>query len=327
MKSNHGHLPSRLWGGAGGGRQARGAWKYLCRDPHQGLPRQPPHKGEAGRLSAGQNMQRSFRAHGARVRIAFVAVLTILAVTPAFAAELTDTPAPADHIRGLVVPLYHARLSSRLQATIMRIGPETGEAFKAGDVLVQFDCTAFEADREKARAEAQAAAASLAVKRELSNSGNASKLQAVLAEAELKKSRAAVDMADKQVADCEIKAPYDGRVVERVANAHETVGYRDPLIDIVGVDALELRVFVPSRALRSIDNGSGLELTVDETGERLPAQVIALGARIDNVSQLIELRAKFLGDTRRLISGMSGNVRFLTGLAVAGPATTGSIAP
>lgn len=238
---------------------------------------------------------------------------------PAWAGDgvAIEAPAVADHIRGLVVPLHHARLSSRLQATIDRIGPETGEAFKAGDVLVEFDCASFEAERERARAEAAGAVASLAVKRELASSGNSSRLQAVLAETDVKKTRAAVDIAGKQVEGCRIAAPYDGRVVERLANAHETVGFRDPLIEIVADKALELRVYVPSRALRTIDKGSPLELTVDETGERMPARVIALGARIDNVSQLIEIRAEFSGDAARLLPGMSGNVTFLTGLASA----------
>ena len=231
---------------------------------------------------------------------------------PALAGE-----AAADHIRGLVVPLHHARLSSRLQATIDRIGPETGEAFKAGDILVEFDCAAFQAERERARAEAEGAVATLAVKKELASSGNSSRLQAVLAEADVKKTRAAVDVANKQVEGCRIAAPYDGRVVERLANAHETVGFRDPLIEIVADRELELRVYVPSRALRSIGKGSPLELDVDETGERMPARVIALGARIDNVSQLIEIRAGFSGGTERLLPGMSGNVSFLTGLASA----------
>ena len=246
-------------------------------------------------------------------------ILAAMLGSPARADDITAAVPAADHIRGLVVPLHHARLSSGLQANIVRIGPETGESFKAGDVLVRFDCIAFEADREKARAEVDAARASLAVKRELASSGNASKLQAVLAEAELKKASAAVDIASKQVANCQINAPYDGRVVERIANAHETAGYRDPLMEIVGVDALELRVFVPSRILRDVGQGSALEFTADETGERLRAEVIVLGARIDNVSQLIELRAKFLTGTLRLIPGMSGNVRFLTGLAAAEP--------
>ena len=103
-----------------------------------------------------------------------------------------------------------------------------------------------------------------------------------------------------------------------MANAHETVGFRDPLMDIVANKALELRVFVASKTLRSIDKGSALELTVDETGERLPARVIALGAQIDNVSQLIEIRAEFTGATDRLVPGMSGNVEFLKGLAASG---------
>jgi len=254
---------------------------------------------------------RSQGAYGLTV----LAFLAAASPVPAVAAD--DTPAAAEHIRGLVVPLEHARLSSRLQATIERIGPETGEAFKAGDVLVQFDCTVFEADRDKARAEVEGVAASLAVKRELAVGGNASKLQAVLAESELKKAQATLGIAQKQTTDCQIKAPYDGRVVERIANAHETVGYRDALIEIVAVDALELRVFVPSRTLRTAESGAKLEIAVDETGERLQAEVIAVGARIDNVSQLIELRARFIGEARRLIPGMSGTVRFLTGLAAA----------
>jgi len=251
------------------------------------------------------------------------AVLGLMAPAGAEDVVATDTssPAAADHIRGLVVPLHHARLSSRLQATIDRIGPENGEAFKAGDVLVQFDCTSFEAERERVRAETEAAEATLAVKRELADSGNASRLQAVLAEAELKRTRAAVAVADTQVANCRILAPYDGRVIERVANAHETVSFRDPLLDIVADRALELRVYVPSRTLRSMSAGAALELTVDETGERLRARVIAVGARIDNVSQLIEIRAEFTGDATRLVPGMSGNVRFLEGLAAAGSGT------
>ena len=252
-----------------------------------------------------------------------LALLLALVVGPGRLAAAEDAvptgaPAPAaDHIRGLIVPLHRARLSSRLQATIAAIGPETGEAFKAGDVLVQFDCGSFEAERERVQAEAEAAEASLGVKRELASSGNTSKLQAVLAEADLKKTKAAVHVADKQVADCQIKAPFDGRVIERIANAHETVGFRDPLIDIVADKALELRVFVPSRTLRSISKGSALELSVDETGERMPARVIALGARIDNVSQLIEIRAELTGDTDRLVPGMSGNVTFPASLAAA----------
>ncbi len=239
-------------------------------------------------------------------------VVAMLGAAPS--ARSQDVVDPS-HIRGLVVPLRHARLSSRLQATIDQIGPETGEAFKAGDTLVRFDCTAYRGELERVAAEAEAATASVAVRRELASKGATSKLQVQLAEAELKRTNAQVNVAAKQVADCEIVAPYDGRVVERIANAHETVGARDPLLEIVSDRDVELRAFVPSYQLRSIGIGTPLQVTVDETGDVLAARVIAVGARIDNVAQLIEIRAGFAADTGRLIPGMSGTVRLLTSVA------------
>ena len=245
------------------------------------------------------------------------ATLVLLSASVIAHAEEPDQPqlTPQMRIRGLVVPLKHARLSSRLQATIDQIGPETGEAFKAGQVLVRFDCAAYRAELDRVGAESDAAIVSLAVRRELNSKGATSRLQVQLAEAELRKTKAQVAVAAKQVTDCDIVAPFDGRVVERIANAHETVGARDPLIEIVSDHELELRAFVPSQALRSIGAGTLVQLTVDETGELVEARVIAIGARIDNVSQLIEMRAAFTGDVSKLIPGMSGTVRLLTTMA------------
>lgn len=226
-----------------------------------------------------------------------------------------DGAPPPVRIRGLVVPLKHARLSSRLSATIDAIGPETGEAFKAGDALVRFDCAAYRAEFDRVGAEADAANASLAVKRELASKGATSRLQVELAAADLRKTKAQVEVAAKQVADCIISAPFDGRVIERIANAHETVGARDPLIEIVSDHDLELRAFMPSQELRAIAPGTPVQFTVDETGEVIDARVIVIGARIDNVSQLIEMRAAFSGHAEKLIPGMSGTVRLLTAMA------------
>ena len=154
-----------------------------------------------------ETMTARLRPKGLFCTAAGIAALAMLTHgTPAHAADDSGSSA---HIRGLVVPLQHARLSSRLQATIDRIGPENGEAFKAGDALVEFDCTSYTGERARVAAEAEAAAASLAVKRELANSGAASRLQVQLAAAELKRTQAQVNVADKQVADCVIRAPLE----------------------------------------------------------------------------------------------------------------------
>jgi RND family efflux transporter MFP subunit len=210
--------------------------------------------------------------------------------------------------RGLVVPLDQATISSRLEATIRSIGPENGAAFVAGETLVAFDCERFEAELLRAKVEAEAALDTASVKEELARAGSASKLQAILAAAEVKRADAAALVAEKQVKQCNIKAPYAGRVVNRLANAHETVRFGDPLIEIVGEGRLEIRIFVPSAWLRRLAVGRHFIFDVDETGERFDTEIIALGAAIDNVSQLVEVRAKLARGGVSLLAGMSGRV-------------------
>lgn len=240
-----------------------------------------------------------------------------VAPRPVFAADaLTAAPTASPYqvsngpVRGLIVPLRRATLSSRLQASILAIGPESGESFAAGDVLVRFDCETYEAEAARADAQVEAARADAAVKRQLSHSGSASRLQAVLADAQVKRAEAEAVIARRQVDACTVRAPYAGRVIKRIANAFETVGFRDPLMEIVGDEALEIRVFVPSSWIAALAPGQPFQFDVDETGERLDARVVALGAVIDNVSGLIELRGRPVARARPLAGGMSGTARF-----------------
>ena len=258
------------------------------------------------------------------VLMAFCSFRTSLAAQAAETPSLINLPADITGIidgvhggavRGLVVPVDHATIASRLQATILEIGPGNGESFKAGDRLVAFDCGTFDAGLERAQADADAASQNQAIKQELARAGSASRLQATLAAAELKRAVADVHIAERQVAECEIRAPYDGKVVRRIANAHETTGYRDPLLEIIGDRNLEIKVYVPSRWIAALKPGTPFQFAVDETRKVVSAEVITVGASIDNVSQLVEVRAKVLAppselSAGQLSAGMSGNATF-----------------
>ena len=213
-------------------------------------------------------------------------------------------------IRGLVVPRHHATISSRLQATIRHIGPDNGEAFKKGDRLVTFDCAIHKAELMRADAQLSAAKDAYHVKSELARNGTISKLQPVLARAELKKAEADRVLSNEHVTHCDIKAPYDGRIVKRIANAHETMNIGDPLLEIVNDHEVELQLFVPSKWLKYLAIGNTFKFRVDETQATLDAKIIAVGAWIDNVSQLIEIRAICPNKKDVLIAGMSGQAEF-----------------
>ena len=124
--------------------------------------------------------------------------------------------------------------------------------------------------------------------------------------AELKLQQVVVDR-------CTIKAPFDGRVVKKLVNVHQSVAAGTELIEIVGQTDLRLRAIIPSLWLAWLQPGSPFDMRVDETQQRYAGTVETIGAAVDPGSQTIAIYGLLSGDTARLIPGMSGSVTFVAG--------------
>jgi multidrug efflux pump subunit AcrA (membrane-fusion protein) len=107
-----------------------------------------------------------------------------------------------------------------------------------------------------------------------------------------------------------VTAPYDGKVVERVVNRHESVGQDQELMSVIAMGAPKVRLVVPSDWIAWLARGARFELRVDETGAAHTAIVEAIGARIDPVSQTVQVFARFAQAAPGLVPGMSGTARF-----------------
>ena len=215
------------------------------------------------------------------------------------AAPSAPTPVPtpaatalplASQVRGVVRAGAEATLTARLATRIVALPLQEGESFRRGAVLVQFDC-------ERQQAELRAAQAALQVQRR--------NLEAQL---ELDKHGATGRTAlQTQLRDCSISAPFSGRVVERLARAHEGVAVSQPLLRIQDTGALELDLIVPSTWLAWLQPGVPFRFRIDETQATLDARVHRLGASVDPVSRTVKIVARFAGNAERVLPGMSGS--------------------
>lgn len=213
-------------------------------------------------------------------------------------------------IQIVLVPRFESTLSSQINAKINNIAFKEGDSFKKGDVLIQFECDVNKANREKAQAEYKAAEKTLRINQRLDKLSSVSKLELGKAEAEFDKAKAELKRIDAIVRFCDIKAPFDGRIAEVFVNNHETVSQGKELIKILDDTSLEIEMFVPSSWLLWLKKGSQFKVKIDETGREYPAKVVALGARIDSVSQSLKIVARLDGDFPELIAGMGGQARF-----------------
>jgi membrane fusion protein, multidrug efflux system len=244
-----------------------------------------------------------------------LATVVLAPLPEATAQSVQDTRSAAtaesgNGIRALVVPRREARLSSQITARIVSIGPEPGTAFAKGKILVTFDCRSYRAEHRKARAELLAASKKYENRKELSKLQSGSLLELDLARAEELRVRAALDSVEATLSGCKIRAPYHGRVVSRLANAHESVTPGTALIEILDERDLDARIIAPSRWLRWLKTGQALKVRIEELDRTFPARVRTIGSRVDPVSQPIEITAGIVGDIKALKPGMSGIALF-----------------
>lgn len=213
-------------------------------------------------------------------------------------------------IRGLVKPKSEAKLSSEIAARITALPFKEGQRFGAGDVLIRFDCSRYNAELASAQAELNARSKTHENNRELSRLNAIGKLEVEVSKAEADKAAADASVARANAGRCIIKAPYPGRIVQMNVHEHEAVAPEQELMSILDDRDLEIEIIVPSKWLPWLKLGTPFTFHVDETENDYQAKVSELGARVDPVSQTIRVDGVFETAAHDVLAGMSGTARF-----------------
>ncbi len=256
---------------------------------------------------------------GVGSRAAATAIAILWAITPfptAVAQPVAQPPADAAmrartsdmEVRLLVVAEQESTMSAPAAARVSAVEARLGDAVTPDRVLVRFECAEAVARREVALAEAQAARLQHEAKLRLQGLQSAAEIEVSLAAAAVDRAQAQVRMADAQIAQCSVRAPFEGRVARIHVKAGQSVTAGAPIIDVVGSGALKARVNAPSRWLAWLRQGERLEAIIEETGRRHAMRVARIAGRVDAVSQTIEIEATFDGSGGDLLPGMSGRV-------------------
>lgn len=253
-----------------------------------------------------------------RQRSSAMALITALLISaPALAADrpVATTPAPAkagierQETRAQLLPRRFTTIAAEIGAKISRLPIPEGGAFKAGQLLVSFDCSVPNAMLQKARAELSAAQQTHASNKRLYELNSLGKLELDVSASNVSKASAEVGAQQAVLAKCSISAPFAGRIAEQKAREQQFVQPGQALLDILDDSVLELEFLVPSGWLAWLKVGTSFQVDIDETRKSYPAKFIRIGARIDPVSQSVKVAAAIDGIFPELIAGMSGRVQ------------------
>ncbi len=169
--------------------------------------------------------------------------------------------------QGVVRPQNEVTMTAQVSGRIVRIHPEfeDGAFFKKDDVLLELDEVDFEvavisAEAAVARAKTVYAQEQTRAKQarlnweDLGYDEEPNELvlrlpQVREAEANVRSSQAQLERAKRDLARCKVRAPYDGRVRQRVVGVGQTIGGSTPLGTVFGIEFAEIRLPIAGREM------------------------------------------------------------------------------
>jgi RND family efflux transporter MFP subunit len=230
--------------------------------------------------------------------------LVLLCLSPAAAQD--NSPS----VRGIVKAVNEASISTELGYRITELPFREGQSFKKGDTLAAFDCEGLKSEMRAAQARQAAEQLTYENNARLAKLNAVGRFEVQLSKAKSDQAAAEVETFRIKLDQCTIKAPFDGRIAARAANIAELTDPTKPLMQIVSDESLEIEMLLPANWLRWLKTGEKFSMTVEENDLSLTAEVAQIAPIVDPVSQTIKVIGRFAGDSKGVLPGMSGPVRF-----------------
>ncbi len=204
-----------------------------------------------------------------------------------------------------------AMISAPMSGQLIEFPANDGDSIKEGQVVARFNCAQQEATQGRAKAELVKRQDILNTQKSLRALNAYSKADFVTAANDVEVAKADLALTQTAVDNCEVKAPFAGRVANVPVRNYQFVQVGAPLLDLVNDQDLELEFIVPSIWLTWLKIGTDARVQVTETGLNYDSRITRISGKVDAASQTIKIYGHIGGgDLSTLLPGMSGVAHF-----------------
>ena len=230
-------------------------------------------------------------------------------------------------ISGSLAPEREAAIRAELGGQVLQVAVEAGQRVSRGQLLVRIDdagvrdtylsarsgvtaarSAAELAERELQRMKTLAEAGAIAEREvERARSANAS------AQSQLSDATARLTLAQQQLDNARITAPFSGVVSERPANVGDVVAPGAPLVTIVDPSSMRLEASVPAEELASVRIGAPVSFSVTGYGDRsFTGKVTRVNPTADPATRQVRILVSIPNAGNTLVGGLFAEGRVST---------------
>jgi len=184
-------------------------------------------------------------------------------------------------IPGIIRPAERATIAAHITGTIDLLPLTLGQTVKHGDLLAHLNAPELAARLARARALLARAEREEARDRDLASSGADTEDTARAAEETLLAARAAATEAEAMLAYTEIRAPYDGRIAQKLTYPGDLATPGSPLLQLERASGLQVESAVPASLAPAIKIGADFVLQISGVATPTIGRVSELAAAAD----------------------------------------------
>lgn len=211
----------------------------------------------------------------------------------------------ADNYVGVIEEENSAALSFPVAGTLSRVCVDEGDRVRKGDLLAELDPTSARQTFDAARAALEQASDASERLQQLYDAKSLPEIKWIEAQTRLQQARSAFAIAEKNLADCRLYAPFAGVVGQRRMSVGETALPGVPALTLLETAAVKVRFSVPEQEIAALTADSRIRVVVPALGETpFVAGRPEKGAVANPAAHTYDVRASLENRDQRLLPGM-----------------------
>jgi membrane fusion protein (multidrug efflux system) len=213
------------------------------------------------------------------------------------------------HAVGSLMAVQGVTVCNELSGTVQKIGFESGDQVKQGDLLVQLDISTDTAQLRGLQAQADLARLNLDRALDLRHSGTNTQADLDAAQAQFQQTQAAVDTQRTVIAKKNIVAPFAGRLGLRQVNLGQFLAVGTQIVTLQAVDPIYANFALPQQETVDLTAGQKVQVRIDAYPDDVfEGAINALNAKVDEASRNLQVQATLANAGGKLKPGMFGTV-------------------
>jgi RND family efflux transporter MFP subunit len=230
-------------------------------------------------------------------------------------------------ITGSVQPERRADLRAEVQAIVLKVLKENGDAVKRGDLLVHLDDTAIRDGLASAEATSRSAGQAfeqaerqLERMKTLRASGMTS-AQALddaegrrnAAQSDVESAKTRVVLARQQMQRTEVRAPFDGVVTDRKVSPGDTAQLGKELLKVIDPNSMRFEAMISADSVGAVKAGQSVHFRVNGYGDQdFAGKVRRVNPAANATTRQVEVLVDFVGEKQPKLAGLYAEGRLET---------------